>query len=179
MMTPLTTAIAVVQMPNGVCLPQISIGTAGLASAQGEVPSNPSFTDFLPESTSRVVQLALEAGIRHIDTALIYRSHRQIAQVLGSWFASGTLCRSDIFLKSKIYHPCTTVATRGTTLDLEGMTSQELVRATAAQFEQSLEELGVGYVDCMLLHWPAAGGGVGAIEGSLAGDPEYLNILSI
>merc|ERR1712157_335807 len=38
---------------------------------------------------------------------------------------------------------------------LDDMTPDQVTDAVVAQFEMNLEELGVGYVDSMLLHWPA------------------------
>lgn len=40
-------------------------------------------------------------------------------------------------------------------MPLDDMTPEEVADAIEGQFELILEELGVGYVDVMLLHWPA------------------------
>ena len=168
--------IPTVTLMNGLEMPRLAAGTAGMSGVQGEVVSNPEFLGFLPEDACRPIQLALEGGIRHIDTALIYRSQRYVSQILGSWFAAGKLCRADVFLTSKIYHPPTPFATMGTTIDLEQLTPEDVAKTTRIQFERSLEELGVGYIDCMLLHWPSAGGGVGADSSS--DKPVRLNPLN-
>ena len=78
-------------------MPQLALafGTAVL-SFQGEGK----FNGFLPEHVFRSLRFALDAGMRHIDTALIYRSQRIIGQVLGNAFASAELLRDDIFITS-------------------------------------------------------------------------------
>lgn len=152
------TKIPTVTLSNGVEMPQLSLGTAHLITDAGMLEDNPTFTGMLPERLHRSLTLALEAGIRGIDTALIYRTHQAIRQVLADWFASGKLQRSDIFLETKIFHgPVNAkVATAATHLaDLDALTPAQVTEQVSLHFEQSLTELGVGYVDLMLLHWPA------------------------
>jgi diketogulonate reductase-like aldo/keto reductase len=137
-------------------MPRLSLGTSHLITHRGKLPEIPSFTGFLPERLYRSLNLALEAGLRGIDTALIYRSHHQIRHVLGDWFGRGELERSDIFLSSKIFHATPGVATEGTYIPYADSMSPDEVRIMVRlHFEQTLMELGVGYVDLMLLHWPA------------------------
>jgi diketogulonate reductase-like aldo/keto reductase len=78
-----------VTLANGVEMPQLALGTAHLITDPGTVPDNLNFIGMVPERLHRSLQLALESGIRGIDTALIYRSHNAIRQVLGNWFAAG------------------------------------------------------------------------------------------
>lgn len=119
--------------------------------------NNPNFFGFLPERTYRSIALALEAGYTHIDTALIYRSQKQIGAVLAAKFMSGELSRDDVFITSKLFHgEMPGLSRRGSTLPLDDMTPEEVSDAIEGQFELILEELGVGYVDTMLLHWPGA-----------------------
>ena len=81
-------------LSNGVEMPLIALGTAPLSGSPGEcATTNPKFVGFFPERVHRSVELALSAGIRHIDTALIYRSHGAVARVLGHWFREGKLKR--------------------------------------------------------------------------------------
>jgi len=105
-----------------------------------------------------MLTLALESGIRHIDTALMYRSHKQVSYVLANFFASGKLTRDDIFITSKIFHPPTFgFGTAGSSMpeNLDLMTPQQVTERVTFDFERTLEELGLGYIDLMLLHWPS------------------------
>lgn len=48
------------------------------------------------------MDIALEAGYRHIDTAPVYENEKIIGQVLKKWFESGKIKRSDIFIVTKV-----------------------------------------------------------------------------
>eukprot|EP00587_Corethron_hystrix_P008285 CAMPEP_0113309764 /NCGR_PEP_ID=MMETSP0010_2-20120614/7676_1 /TAXON_ID=216773 ORGANISM="Corethron hystrix, Strain 308" /NCGR_SAMPLE_ID=MMETSP0010_2 /ASSEMBLY_ACC=CAM_ASM_000155 /LENGTH=328 /DNA_ID=CAMNT_0000165079 /DNA_START=156 /DNA_END=1142 /DNA_ORIENTATION=+ /assembly_acc=CAM_ASM_000155 len=150
-----------ISLSNGVEMPQLAMGTCFRDTMKDEnnpsgLPLNPNFFGFLPERTHRALTHALAMGYRHIDTALVYRSQKAIGSVLASHFASGALTREDLFITSKLYHGSMPGLTRkGTTLDLENMTPEEVSVAVETQFETILEELNLGYVDLMLLHWPA------------------------
>jgi diketogulonate reductase-like aldo/keto reductase len=74
----------------------------------------------------------LEAGYRHIDTAMGYSNESDVGQ---SVRASG-VPREDIFVTSKI----TTSA-----LSYDG---------TVAALDESMGKLDIGYVDLYLIHWP-------------------------
>lgn len=120
------------------------------------VVTNPDFFGFLPETTYHALRLALDVGYSHIDTALVYRSQKAIGYVLASKFMSGELKREDVFITSKVFHgEMKGLTRRGSTLPLDDMTPEEVSDAIEGQFETVLEELGVGYVDLMLMHWPA------------------------
>jgi diketogulonate reductase-like aldo/keto reductase len=154
---PTCSKIPAVTLSNGVKMPQLMLGTAHLVFEPNTLDDNPSFTGLLPESTYRSVQLALQAGWRGFDSALIYRSHRAIGAVLGTWFAQGTLSRSDVFLTTKVFHGPVHVATADTHMpELDTMMVEQVTQAMHQQLEQSLVEVGVGYFDLILLHWPAA-----------------------
>ena len=143
-------------------MPELALGTAHISASPGENPSHPKFVGFLPERVHRSVHLALKSVLRHIDTALCYRNHTQIAHVMGDFFASGRLERQDVFLTSKVFHPDTAgFTTDGNTMPetLEGMSPAEVTECVKEHFETLLCELGVGYVDLMLLHWPGDNAG--------------------
>ena len=80
------------------------------------------------------VATALKLGYRHIDTAWKYGSERDVGEGIR---ASG-VPRGDIFLCTKVSH--------------------EYLRAAdfARSVDESLENLGVDYVDLLLVHWPDA-----------------------
>jgi 2,5-diketo-D-gluconate reductase A len=85
-----------------------------------------------PPETQSVVEVALEAGYRHIDTAAAYRNEQGVGQALA---ASG-LPREDVFVTTKLWN------------------SQQGYDSTLAAFESSLDRLGFAYVDLYLIHWP-------------------------
>jgi 2,5-diketo-D-gluconate reductase A len=85
-----------------------------------------------PEETQSAVELALEAGYRHIDTAAAYRNERGV----GAALASSGLPREDYFVTTKLWD------------------SQQGRDSTLAAFEASLDRLGLDHVDLYLIHWP-------------------------
>jgi 2,5-diketo-D-gluconate reductase B len=74
----------------------------------------------------------LKLGYRHIDTAQAYGNHAEVGRAL----RDAGLPREDVFLTTKIWLE---------NLDRSGF---------RAAVEQSLAELGVDYVDLLLVHWP-------------------------
>jgi diketogulonate reductase-like aldo/keto reductase len=77
---------------------------------------------------------ALELGYRHIDTAQMYGNEKEVGKAIRE---SGT-DRNEIFVTTK-------VATSNLT--------PARIRRT---FSESLEKLGTGYADLLLIHWPTA-----------------------
>jgi 2,5-diketo-D-gluconate reductase B len=84
--------------------------------------------------TGEAVATALELGYRHIDTAWKYGSEGAVGEGMR---ASG-VPRGEIFLCTKVSH--------------------EYLRAAdfARSVDESLANLGVDYVDLLLVHWPNA-----------------------
>lgn len=85
-----------------------------------------------PEETERAVSEALEAGYRHIDTAAIYRNEEGVGRAIA---ASG-LARDELFVTTKLWN------------DRRGEAE------TRAAIGESLDKLGLAYVDLYLIHWP-------------------------
>jgi len=79
-------------------------------------------------------EAALEAGYRHIDSAIVYRNEAEVGQIIRN---SG-LKREDLFVTSKI-------ASR-----LHG-------NGAAAAIEESLARFDIGYLDLYLIHDPLSG----------------------
>lgn len=84
------------------------------------------------EEAYRAVSYALEAGYRHIDTAQIYGNEKSVGQAV----ADSSIAREEIFLTTKVWND---------QLDAKG---------ARASIEQSMEKLGVTYLDLVLIHWP-------------------------
>ncbi|HLR65144.1 MAG TPA: aldo/keto reductase [Pseudogracilibacillus sp.] len=78
------------------------------------------------------VQEALEAGYRSIDTAAFYDNEIGVGKAIK---ASG-LDRKDIFVTTKVWN------------DMQGYDK------TLQAFEDSLDKLGLDYIDLYLIHWP-------------------------
>lgn len=105
---------------NGVEIPQFGLGV---------------FRSQPGEETAKAVEMALEAGYRHIDTAAMYRNEADVAEGIA---ASGVK-REDIFITTKL-------ANR----DIEALKGDE-------GLAQSLENLKTDYIDLYLIHWPVPG----------------------
>ena len=90
----------------------------------------------LGDECRRNVLTALEVGYRHIDTAELYRNERDVGQAL----AQSGLPRDQVFLTTKVatghFGPGRIVPT----------------------VRRSLERLGTGHADLILLHWPSVDG---------------------
>jgi 2,5-diketo-D-gluconate reductase A len=114
------TAIPTVTLNNGVEIPQIGFGVF-------QVP---------PEETQRIVEDALEAGYRHIDTAAAYRNESGV----GAAIAASGIPREEIFITTKLRNG-------------------EQGNADAA-FRNSRRYLGMDYVDLYLIHWPVPSQGL-------------------
>ena len=85
-----------------------------------------------PERCANAVEVALDAGYRHVDTAQMYENEAAV----GEGLARAAVDREDVFLATKL-SPANLAATD--------------VRATA---EASLDRLGTDYVDLLYVHWP-------------------------
>ncbi len=87
------------------------------------------------QQTKQAVLWALEVGYRLIDTAHIYGNEREVGEAIRE---SG-IPREEIFVTTKLW-------------------PAHFLRARAA-FAESLEKLGLEYVDLYLIHWPTPGKG--------------------
>jgi diketogulonate reductase-like aldo/keto reductase len=83
----------------------------------------------------QAVSWALEAGYRSIDTATIYHNETAVGQAI----RDSTLPREQIFVTTKLWN-----------------SAQRQNRAAAA-FDESLDRIGLDYVDLYLIHWPVEG----------------------
>ncbi|KQR75257.1 oxidoreductase [Arthrobacter sp. Leaf337] len=106
----------VIELNDGHRIPQIGLGTWPLDDQQ----------------VAAAVVDAVEAGYRHIDTAVKYGNEKGV----GNGIRASGLDRSEVFITTK--------------LDGE-FQGQE--RALAG-LEGSLKRLGLDYVDLLLIHWP-------------------------
>jgi 2,5-diketo-D-gluconate reductase B len=86
-----------------------------------------------PEQCAESVRTALEMGYRHVDTAQIYDNEAAV----GDGIAAADVDREDVFLATKVW--------------IDDLAADDVL-ATA---RESLDRLGVGYVDLLYVHWPA------------------------
>jgi 2,5-diketo-D-gluconate reductase A len=108
------------RLNNDVSIPQLGFGVF-------QVP---------PERTQQVVEDALEAGYRHIDTAAAYGNEAGV----GAAIAACALPREEIFVTTKLRNG---------------------EHGDAAQaFEASRRALGVEVIDLYLIHWPVPSAGL-------------------
>lgn len=84
------------------------------------------------ESTTEIVKHAIAEGYRHIDTAKTYGNEEAVGQAV----AQTDVPREDLFVTTKLWN--------------DVLTYDEAHEA----IDQSLERLGLDYVDLLLIHWP-------------------------
>ncbi|NLU72872.1 aldo/keto reductase [Streptomyces sp. HNM0575] len=84
------------------------------------------------DEAETAVGTALEAGYRSIDTAAIYENERGT----GRGLASSGVPREELFVTTKLWN------------------ADQGYDSTLRAFDNSLERLGLDYVDLYLIHWP-------------------------
>jgi len=154
-MAPSSDPTTTIALANGVELPILSVGMAFWFVKQGQVEGAPLYTGFVPEMAYKSTQLALEAGNRSFDTALVYRTQSMMRHVFGEWMRLGKIERKDLFVTTKVYHPThEQFGTSTTTIAVNQLEPEQIAVQMKQHVEQCVQELGLGYVDLMLLHWP-------------------------
>ncbi|MBB3174533.1 diketogulonate reductase-like aldo/keto reductase [Endobacter medicaginis] len=89
------------------------------------------------DEAAHCVGLAIDAGYRSIDTAMIYRNETGVGRALAAAIDGG-IRREDLFVTTKLWN------------DDQGYDS------TLRAFDASLDRLGLDHVDLYLIHWPQA-----------------------
>ena len=85
--------------------------------------------------TVDAVRTAIEDGYRHIDTASVYGNEASVGKAI----AESDVDRADLFVTTKLWND-----------DIRK-------HRTKDAFQESLDRLGLDYVDLYLIHWPAEG----------------------
>lgn len=101
--------------------------------------------------TESSIRAALECGYRHIDTAMIYGNEEAVGKAVADAIAAGDVTREELYITTKLWNDKHNDPETG--------------------LDESLQRLGLDYVDLYLMHWPcpAADLYVRAWEGIIAG----------
>lgn len=103
---------------TGEVVPVIGQGTWKFGTTQNEVDAGAS-----------ALQLGMEQGMTHIDTAEMYETEEVVGKAIKAF------SREKLFIVSKV------------------MPSNASYKGTISACEKSLKNLGTDYLDCYLLHW--------------------------
>jgi len=112
-----TSPIPSVTLNNGVQMPILGFGVF-------QIPA---------EQTQQVVEQALAAGYRHLDTAASYRNE----EAVGAAIAASGIAREELFVTTKLW--------------IQARSGEEVVKAAV---DTSLRKLGLDYLDLYLIHQP-------------------------
>ena len=139
-----------VTLHNGVRMPTLAFGCAF-----GDWVGRSTFQGFLPEQAWRAITLALDNGFRAFDGARVYGTERILGNLLGQRFASGELTRNELFITTKLAHPMAPPhinISHRRTWDADQVA--DIAQKVRDDMVDTLDDLGLGYVDLLLMHWP-------------------------
>ncbi|KAI9022069.1 NADP-dependent oxidoreductase domain-containing protein [Hyaloraphidium curvatum] len=120
--------IPLLPLASGASIPAIGLGTW-----MGDDVVHPQ------ELYDELIEAAVREGVRHIDGAFVYENEPEIGRALKKVLEQGLVKREELFYTSK----CPA-----------GMQKPEHLRWS---LNKTLEDLGIGYLDLYLLHWPMRG----------------------
>src|SRR4051794_3274985 len=117
----------------------IRMRTMPLNHGAGHMPAL-GFGTLIPDAavTTSATRDALEVGFRHFDCAERYRNDREVGEALQAGLAAGGIARQDIFVTTKLWN------------------SNHRPERVEPAFENSLDRLGLKYLDLYLIHTPFA-----------------------
>lgn len=133
------------KLNNGIDIPALGFGTY---AAEGTAAKG---------IIQKAVVTALEVGYRHLDCAWYYRNEDEIGAGLREFLANNpNVKREDIFITTKVW--------------------PHLLEPEDVEWSlnNSLEKLGLEYVDCFLIHWPFAAEKTADRNVKLNSDGKYI-----
>ncbi|MFN8357161.1 MAG: aldo/keto reductase [Spirosomataceae bacterium] len=83
-----------------------------------------------------VVRKAIEVGYRHFDCAFLYGNEKEIGDALADAIKAREVKREELWITSKLWN------------------NRHRAEQIRPAFQQSLDDLQVGYLDLYLIHWP-------------------------
>ncbi|KAK9878907.1 hypothetical protein WA026_003735 [Henosepilachna vigintioctopunctata] len=113
-------AIPTVTLNNGNKMPQLGLGT--WAMVEGEC--------------REAIEYAISIGYRHIDTAMLYGTEKEVGEAVRAKIEDGTVKRDELFITTKLWNT--------------------FHKDVVAACKKSLEFLGLDYLDLYLMHSPVA-----------------------
>ncbi|KLU81176.1 hypothetical protein MAPG_00270 [Magnaporthiopsis poae ATCC 64411] len=114
------------RLNNGVGMPAVGFGTFAASEST-------------PDGSYRATKAALEAGYRHLDCAWFYKNEAEIGRAIRDFLAeTPSVSRADLFVCTKVWNHL------------------HAPEDVAWSLQNSLEALGLDYVDLFLVHWPIA-----------------------
>lgn len=87
-----------------------------------------------PEDAAEAVYQAIKIGYRSIDTSQDYYNEKEVGEGIARAIAEGIVTRDDLFVTTRV--------------DTDGYD------ATKRGIDESLNKLGLDYLNMMILHWP-------------------------
>lgn len=137
-------------LANDVEMPTVFFGCAF-----GDWTGATDFQGFLPEQAWPALHDALDAGYRAFDGAHAYGTESILGTLLGQRFAQHGLQRDELFITTKLAHPAAPPHVNIShlrTWDADKVDSPQ--QRVLDDFMRTLDDLRMGYVDLLLMHWP-------------------------
>jgi len=88
------------------------------------------------DQLERALEVALESGYRHFDTAYMYANEEVVGKILNQWISAGKVKREELFIVTKL------------------PPSANSPDRVEAHLKESLQKLQLDYVDLYLIHFP-------------------------
>jgi 2,5-diketo-D-gluconate reductase A len=114
-----------IALNDGTTIPQLGFGTLHIQPDREPTPEN-------SRRTAEVVSLALQVGYRHLDTAQQYGNEKGV----GLAIAASGIDRKELYVTSKLGN------------------RNHRPADVRRSFEETLDNLGLDYLDLFLMHWP-------------------------